>query len=62
MSKTRRGERLEILPAVCQGGVTVLGLELRDPTGLLADWKSEEEMEERCTVAKRASPPRRSLG
>lgn len=60
--KPRRGEvRLEILPAVCQGGEKVCVVR-RAPTGSLADWKSEEEMEERCTAAKRASPPRRSLG
>lgn len=62
MNTTERCEGVKILPAVFSNRSDSAGVIVGAPTGLLADWKSEEEMEERCAATKRASPPRRSLG
>lgn len=53
----------KIRPAVCQCGATVLVRAVRGaPTGWLADWESEEEMEGRAARWRRGGEERRREG
>lgn len=54
---TKKGEQLRNPSSfgVSRRGVTESGWQFGAPTGLLAAWKSEEEMGERCAAEERAS-------